>query len=158
MPLLQHAQEQPLVPAVVVGLAGRELAAPVDREAERLQLLLHVRDVVVGPLRRRHAVRHRGVLGGQAERVPAHRLQHVVALHAVVAGEHVADGVVAHVPHVQLARGVREHRQAVVLGLVAGFHGAEGLRFVPEFLRFALDDVRIVFLLHGADLAEKNCK
>ena len=38
----QHAQEQPLVPLVVVGVAGRELARPVDAEAERLELPLHV--------------------------------------------------------------------------------------------------------------------
>ena len=69
-----------------------------------LQLALHVGDVVARPLRRRHAVLHRRVLGRQAERVPAHGLQHVVALHAHEAREHVADGVVAHVAHVQPAR------------------------------------------------------
>ena len=100
---LEHAQEEPLVPAVVIGLAGRELAVPVDREAERLQLLLHVRDVVVRPLRGRHAVRHRRVFRRQPERIPSHRLQHVVAFHAVVTGEHIAYGIVAHVPHMQLA-------------------------------------------------------
>ena len=56
------------------------------------------------------------VLRRQAEGVPAHGVQHVVALHALVAGDHVADGVVAHVAHVELARRVGEHLQAVVLG------------------------------------------
>ena len=99
-PGLQHAQEEPLVPAVVVRPAGGDLARPVEGEAKRLQLPLHVRDVVVGPLRRRHAVLHGGVFGRQAERVPAHRLQNVVPAHAHEPRKHVADRVVAHVAHV----------------------------------------------------------
>ncbi len=110
----QHAQEQPLVPLVVLGRAGGQFALPVEGEAQRAQLLLHVGDVVVGPLRRRHAVGHRRILGGQAESVPAHRLEHVESAHLVETGEHVADGIVAHVAHVQLARGIGQHRQAVV--------------------------------------------
>ena len=105
--LLEHLQEEPLVPAVVRGIAGGELARPVDRPAHRLALLLHVGDVLVRPSRRRHAVLHRRVFGGQPEGVPAHRHQHVVAVHPQMPVHHVVDRVVAHVPHVQLARGVR---------------------------------------------------
>ena len=56
------------------------------------------------------------VFGGQAERVPAHRVQHVEPRHALKACDHVADGVIAHVPHVQPARRIGEHLQAVILG------------------------------------------
>ena len=115
--LFQHAQEQPLVPLVVRRVAGGDLARPVDREPHRLHLALHVGDVLVGPLRRRHAVLHRRVLGGQAERVPAHRHQHVVALHPQLPGHHVVDRVIAHVPHVQPAGRVGQHRDAVELAL-----------------------------------------
>jgi hypothetical protein len=82
--LLQQAHEHALLVHVVVRLAGGELARPVDRVAQRLQLRAHVLDVGVGPLRRRGLVLDRGVLGRQAEGVPAHRLQHVVAGHALV--------------------------------------------------------------------------
>ncbi len=112
---LQHLQEQPLVPLVVVRRTGGDLAAPVDGQAHGLHLALHVGDVVVGPLRRRHLVLHRRVLGRQPEGVPAHRHQHVQALHAQLAREHVVDGVVAHMPHVQLAAGVGQHRAGVEL-------------------------------------------
>ena len=118
-PFFEHAQEQPLVPLVVLGPAGGDFARPVQGETQRLELLLHVGDVVVGPLGRRHAVGHRGVLGRQPECVPAHGLQHVAAAHAVKARERVADGVVAHVPHVQFARGIGEHRQAIVFRTAA---------------------------------------
>ena len=146
--LLEHAQEQPLVPAVVLGVAGRELAAPVEPEAERRHLPLHVGDVVVGPLGRRHAVRHRRVLRGQAERVPAHRLQHVVALHAHVARQHVADRVVAHVPHVQAPARVRKHAQAVVLRARRILAHLEAAMLVPVLLGGRLDDGRVVAFLH----------
>ena len=59
----QHLQKQPLVPLVVVGRAGGDLAAPVDRQAHGLHLAFHVGDVVVGPLRGRHLVLERGVFG-----------------------------------------------------------------------------------------------
>jgi|GEM_PF-2182218 len=145
----QHAQEQPLVPLVILGRTGRQFALPVDGESQRLQLLLHVGDVVPGPLRRRHLVLHRRVFRRQAEGIPTHGLQHVVALHAVVAGEHIADGIVAHMSHVQLARRIGKHRQAVVLRPVAARDGTESLRGIPVGLCGPLDFVRKVFFLHG---------
>ena len=47
----------------------------------------------------------RGVLGGQAERIPAHRVQNVVILHPAKPSQRVADRVVADVPHVDAAEG-----------------------------------------------------
>ena len=78
---LQHLQEEPLVPAVVGGLAAGDLAVPVVREPHPPQLGLHVGDVVPGPLGRVDAVLEGGVLGGEAERVPPHRMEHVVPAH-----------------------------------------------------------------------------
>ena len=113
--LLQHFEEQPLVPLVILGRAGGHFAAPVDGQAHRLHLLFHVGDVVKGPLCGRHAVFHGGVFSGQAKGVPAHGHEHVVALHAQLAGQHVVDGVVAHVAHVQLAAGVGQHGASIIL-------------------------------------------
>ena len=136
---LQHFEEEPLVPAVIVRLAGRELARPVDREPHRLHLRFHVGDVVVGPLRGRDAAFHRRVLGRQPERVPAHRHQRVVAVHAQVPVHHVVDGVVAHVTHVQHPRGIGQHRHAVVLGPPRLLAGAKRLDGRPVRLRGGLD-------------------
>jgi hypothetical protein len=146
--LLEQAREQPLFPAVVIRLAGGQFPAPVDGQAQALQLAAHVVDVGIGPAGRRHVVGDGGVFRGQAEGVPAHGLQHVEALHAVVARQHVADGVVAHVAHVQLARRVGEHGQAVVLGFAAVFAGAEDLFFFPVLLCFRFDDFRAVMGFH----------
>jgi hypothetical protein len=104
--LFIQAGEQPLLPAVVLGGAGGEFAFPVDGKAERLELRTHVIDVGIGPAGWRDVVLQRSIFGRHAEGVPAHRLQYVEALHLVEARQHVADGVVAHVAHVQLARRV----------------------------------------------------
>src|SRR3954467_7593567 len=147
--LLEEPGKDPLIPFVVLGLAGRELAFPVEREAEAPQLRLHVGDVVVGPLCRRYLVRHRRVFRRQPERIPAHRLQHVEAAHAVVPGENVADRIVPHVSHVQLPRGVGEHGQAIELPLRGVFFDVERASTFPERLSFAFDRLRIVGVLHA---------
>ncbi len=144
--LLDQLGEEPLLPAIVFQVAGGEFTAPVVGEAQRLELIAHVGDVLVGPLARRDVVLHRGVFRRQAEGVPAHRLHDVLALHALEARDHVTDGVVAHVTHVQLAAGVGEHRQAVELLAVGIFHRLETLIFLPVLLGSLFDLIGSVLL------------
>ena len=144
----QHFQEQPLVPLVVAGVAGGNLPAPVHGQSQRLHLLFHVGDVVVRPLCGRHAVFQRGIFGRQAKSVPAHGHQDVVALHAQLTRQHVVDGVVAHMAHVQLAAGVRQHGASVVFFAAGVFADAVGVKGVPVALRAALYVEGAVFVLH----------
>ncbi len=137
--LLEHAQEQPLVPAVVVGQAGGDLAVPRVADAEALQLPLHVRDVGERPRLGVELVLDRGVLGRQAERVPAERVQHVEALHPLQAGDDVADHVVADVADVGVSRGIREHLEAVELRPRPIDLDLEGAGSGPARLPFLLD-------------------
>ena len=148
-PFFKETGKQPLLPAVVVGLAGGEFARPVDGKAERFQLVFHVVDVAVGPGGGRDLVVHRRVFRRHAEGVPAHRLQHVFAAHPLVAGDNVADGVVAHVPHVQAAGRIGEHRQAVEFFARGVSHGAERLVFFPGFLNGGFECLRLILRLHG---------
>ncbi len=115
-PALEHADEDELLPPIVRGIAGGELAVPVVGDAHAAELAAHVLDVLVGPHRGVHAVVDGGVLGGQPEGVPAHRVEHVEAPHPLVTGEEIADGVDADVAHVDAAGRIREHLEAVVLG------------------------------------------
>ena len=114
-PALEHLQEDPLVELVVLGQAGRDLALPRVADAEPLELPLHVGDVVERRLLGVRPGLDGGVLGRQAERVPAERMQHVEAAHPLHPRHHVADDVVAHVPDVRVAGGIGEHLQAVEL-------------------------------------------
>ena len=144
----EHLEEEPLVPAVVVGQTGGDLARPVEAHAKTAELLLHGGDVRQRPLARGDVVFKRGVLGGEAEGVPAHGVQDVRAAHPHEAGERVADGVVADVADVELTAGIRQHLQAVVLRLAGGrvFGGVEGRIGVPAGLPSGFDLSRIVAL------------
>ena len=113
-----------------------------------LQLGAHVVDILRGPFRRRHVVLDGGIFRRQAEGVPAHGLQHVLALHALVAGDHVRNGVVAHMPHVQFAAGVGEHGQAVeFLPAVVLFHG-KAVVGQPVLLGSGFQFLWLVVLIH----------
>ncbi len=137
---LIHLQKEPLVPAIVFGFAGGDFAAPIESETEARELHLHVGDVGKSPLARLAIVLDGGVFRGQTKGVPAHGMQHVVAAHPHVAGERVANGVVAHVSHVQLAAGIRQHFEHVILRPFRRVGYVErrvlGPAFVPAWARF----------------------
>src|SRR5439155_916778 len=97
------------------GQTRRDLPLPGIADAEALELPFHVADVAERRLLRVRARFDRGVLRGQAERVPSEGVEDVVAAHAAGACSDVADGVVADVPHVRVTRRVREHIEAVEL-------------------------------------------
>ena len=61
-------------------------------------------------------------------------MQDVVTLGAHIAGHHVTQRVVAHMPHVDAARGIGEHLELVALGLLALVLGVEAAAFGPHLL------------------------
>ena len=146
--LLPHLEEEPLVPAVVLWLAARHLAVPVVAETECLELPLHGLDVGPRPVPRIALVLDRGVLGGQPERVPAHRMQDAEALHALVARQRVTDAVVSDMAHVEDARWVGKHLQHVVLGLFEVGLGGVEVSLRPVRLPFRLDLRRPIRVPH----------
>ena len=106
---------------------------------EALELPLHVGDVLERPRLGVHAALDGGVLGRQAERVPAERVQDVEAAHALHARDDVADHVVADVSDVGVPGGIGEHLQAVELRPGVVFSDFEGPLPPPAFLPFLLD-------------------
>ena len=141
---LQHLDEEPLVPAVVVGQAGCDLAIPGIADAQTLELPLHVRDVLERPGLGMRAVLDRRVLRRQAERVPSERMEHVEAAHALHPRDDVTDHVVADVADVSVPRWVGEHLEAVELGPGEIFGDLEGALASPALLPLLLDGLRLV--------------
>jgi hypothetical protein len=149
---LEQLQEQPLRPAVIARLVRAELTRPVDRQPPATQLGLELLD----RLRRRDARVLAGldrmVLGRQPERVVAHRVQHAPPRAPVEVRHRVPDGVVLQVPHVRLARRVREHLQHVGLlfpvDLVVG--DLPRALALPDLLPLGLDGTRVVAVLAHA--------
>ena len=126
--------EQRLLVAVIIRLAGGQFAAPVEREAQPLQLRFHVFDIGAGPAAGVDALFHRRVFGRHAEGVPAHGVQNFVPDRLLVARQHVAHRVIAHVADVDAPRRIGKHLEHVALGLGGIAVGAEGLRLVPRIL------------------------
>src|SRR5262249_56500030 len=73
---LEHPDEDELLPAVVRGVAGGQLAVPVVGDAHAAELGPHVPDVLPGPHRGVHAVVDGRVLGGGAAGGPAPPVGH----------------------------------------------------------------------------------
>ena len=91
-PALEQLQEDPLRPAVVVGLVGGELARPVDRDAPGAGTGRGTCSIdVLGRDARVLAGLDRVVLGRQPEGVVAHRVDHPEAVAAAEVGDRVAD-------------------------------------------------------------------
>ena len=87
------------------------------------------------------------LLGGKAERVPAHRMEHVEPAHPLEAAIDVGRGVAFGMADVQArAAGVGEHVEHVELLLGRVFARGERLVFGPVALPLRLDLVERIFL------------
>ena len=151
-PGFHEVEKHLLLVLVISGVAGGDLARPVERQPHGLELSLHRRDVVVGPGLGMHLAVDGGVFGRHAEGVPAHRVQHVEVHRAFEARHHVAHGVVAHVAHVDAPRRVGEHLQHVVFRPRVVVLGGEDALLGPHALPalFGLAGVvAVVFLRWG---------
>mmetsp|Transcript_34161 Transcript_34161/g.113987 ORF Transcript_34161/g.113987 Transcript_34161/m.113987 type:complete len:486 (+) Transcript_34161:46-1503(+) len=138
--LLEELEEDPLRPLDVPHVRRGELALPVVREAQRAELPLEVCNVLLGRHLRVRARVHRVLLGGQAKRVPPHRVQHVVVAHPPVASHDVGRRVALWVPDVQPgSRRVRKHVEHVLLLLALAAARGEGSVRFPVRLPLGLD-------------------
>jgi hypothetical protein len=74
----------------------------------------------------------------------------------VITAEHVTDGVVAYMPHMQFATRVGEHGQAVVFGFTAVSLGLKAEVGLPMLLCLLFDFFEWILLLHVmCDKSEK---
>jgi hypothetical protein len=109
-----------------------------------------VGDVFFSPIARIHTTLDCGLLSGLTETVPADRMKYVEPLQPFEPGKCVANGVVAHMAHVQEARGVRQHLQTVkLLSWIVGIC-LESPSFIPTPLPLILYLFRKVFFVHSA--------
>ena len=152
---VEKLEEDPLRPLEVFRIGRVHLAVPVVAETEHLDLPLEGGDVLRRRLGRMRAGLNGVLLGGQAERVPAHRVEDVEAAHPLVAREDVGGGVAFRMADVQArpAR-IREHVEDVKLGTgdrrrrTGGrpVVGAEGFVRLPVALPLRLNEVeRVLF-------------
>ena len=142
--LFPQLLKDPLTPAVVVGAAGLDHAIQIVGEAHALHCGERLVHVLIRPGGSLRVVLDGGVLGRQAKGVKSDGVQHVVAAHAGLTGHGIADGIVASVAHVQVARRIREHLEHVLFGLaVVGVDGKE-VGVLPGLHPPGLNGLRVV--------------
>ena len=148
--LLVQLQEDPLGPLIILGVGGVDLTVPVEGEAQCLELLPEVVNILLGDDGRMDVVLHGEVLGGQAESVPAHRVEHVITVLAALAAHDIQRSVAAGMADVQArARGIRELHQCIELGLLVVDLSVEGLFVLPHLLPLGLHG--LVIILHSCN-------
>ena len=144
--ILEHLEEYPLRPLIILRVGGIDGAIPVEAVAQHLELAGEVCDIVLGDYCRVDVVLDSVVLGRQAESVKADREQDIIALHALFARDDVHRGEGARMADMQsLTGGVRELDKAVELGLIAAGDGGIGLGLFPSCLPFLFYRCKIVF-------------
>ena len=148
---LVERQEDPLGPAVVLGLVRGQLARPVDRDPPRVERAPEGGDRRIGGVARMLAGVDRMVLGRQPERVVAHRVQDPVAGAPVKVRDRIAQRVVLQVPDVRLAAGVRQHLEHVGLRALVRARGLVGdlpsPLARPQLLPLGLDSLGVISLV-----------
>ena len=111
-----------------------------------MQLCLEVRHVLCRDDLRVDVVLDGEVFGGQAEGIPAHGVQDVIALHPALSCYDIQSGIGTGVPHVQpLPGGIGELHQRIVFGLGVVIFGVERTGLLPFFLPFRFDFLKFVF-------------
>ena len=110
--------EKPLSPAVIIRAASGNRPVPIIGQAHLTLLALHVVHVGISPVRRLYTVLDSRILCRHAKSIKAHRMNDIETFHGLVASQHIADGIVAHMPHVQIAGRIREHFQRIILWLL----------------------------------------
>ena len=148
----KQAGKQPLLPAVILRRAGGDFALPINGKAQAFKLAAHIIDVFIRPFGRSDVVFHRRIFGRHTERIPTHGLHHIKAVQQFKAGKHIADGVVAHMPHMQLAAGIGKHGQAIIFGFACVFRYVKQTGVLPFFLGGRLNGRGLVVFLHGLAL------
>ena len=143
--LFEELDEDPLGPLVVLGVSGVDLTIPIEGQAQGFQLALEAGHILGGDDFGVDVVLQGVVLGGQAESVPAHRVEHVITVLAALAAHDIQRSVAAGMADVQSrARGIRELHQCIELGLFVVDLDMEGLFVLPHLLPLGLHGLEIV--------------
>ena len=132
--------------AVVLGLAGGELALPLQRQSHALKFGRACWRYFRTSTSRDAPAFPGGVLGRQPECVPTHRMHDREAARPLVPGDHIPQRVVAHMAHMDLAAGIRKHLQHVVFRLAVLRHivHAEAAALGPGLLPFRFGGSEVV--------------
>jgi len=160
---IEHPHKGPLCPVIISGVAGANLAVPVETKSDFIQLLAIMIDVFFGGDRRMLAGLNGILLGRQSVGIVAHRVENIKSFQAFVACKNITGYISERVSHMKSGTGrIREHVQNIIFWAVGIFDNFVGFPLYPERLPFFLDITEFVFhyfiLLIILPLNIDNCK
>jgi len=136
----KELEEDPLGPAVVLGVGRVDFARPIEGEAEAFELSAEIIDILGGGDGRVGTCFDRILFGGKSKGVPANGVEHIVTGGKFVAGEDIIAGEIFGMTRVEAGTaGIGKHLEQVILGLVGTLFCCEGFIFLPITLPVGLD-------------------
>ena len=102
--------------AVIGWIAGCDFPVPIEREPHGFELSAHGRDIGVSPCGGMYLVGHGCIFSRHAKRVPSHRVKHIKAFGAAIAGNDIAHRIIAHMAHMDAPGRIGEHLQHIIFG------------------------------------------
>ncbi len=135
-----------MCPFIVDRIASAHLAFPVEGESNLVQLLSVARNILCSSLLWMLSGLYGILLCGESIGIVSHRIQHVVALLALIASVDVAGNIAQWVTHMESgSRGVGEHVEHVEFLFCRVFCHAVGFHLYPALLPLLFDVSKIVF-------------
>ena len=90
-----------------------------------------------------------GIFRRHTEGIPAHGMQDIESPHALVAGDHIADGVITDMTDMNFAGRIGKDFQQIVFFLMRIFGDFKGFILLPLLLPFFFDGNRFVLHKYG---------
>src|SRR4030042_398579 len=147
--LLKHFQKEELFPFVIGGIAGGKLPIPIITEAHPLQLLLHIINIFVGPFNRVNSTLNGSIFCRHTKGIPPHGVEDVKTSHFLISSNHIANGVIPHMAHMDLARWVREHFEKIIFLFFRIFRHFKEILTFPDLLPPFFNLFWVITLLHA---------
>ena len=148
-PVVEELQKDPLRPLIIIRQGRGDLAAPVEGEADALQLILKVLHVGRGDDVRMGIGLDGVVFRRQTKGVKPHGEKDVIALQPALPGDDLQTGICLDVADVHArSRRIREFHEAVKLRLFVARFRLKAMRVRPRLLPFLFDFLRIVRVAH----------
>lgn len=146
---IEHLHERPLSPAIIVGVAGAYLTAPIERKTDLIELLAITIDIfdssLLGVLTGLDGI----LLGGEAVSVITHRVKHVKTLLALKASIDIAGYIAEGMTDMQPGtRRIGEHIEDIELRTRGILMYLIDMILAPELLPALFDFLVVVFHLN----------
>ena len=133
---------------IIIFTASQDFSFPIIRKPELFLLTRHILNIRICPFSRSNSMLDSGIFRRHAESIISHRMNNIKPLHGFKAGYHVTNRVIPHMPHMKIARRIREHLKNIVFLFIRIKMSLKCFRLFPNLLPLFFNLLRNIFPLH----------